>query len=361
MSNLLPTSTGESSLELGVRPAALRLGSWLGWASLGVVALGVAVEGDARHRLLLVTLTLGAAAGNTLAMLVPWRSWLVERRGRVLLDLWCGGLIAFVALLVVDGGPGFALLLFLVVPFIAVVQEGRRRGVWLAAVLGTCTLVAVLVPLPAAATAMRAALVAASAAVALLVASVIRRETARAELAQTLAREASHRIKNDLQAAADVLLVRGGGGEGRALEEAAARIRSIAAVHRQLTQPGGRVDAASLLNDIAAGAPVPVTVEAERTPFDAATAQRLGLVANELVANAVRHGAPPIVVRLRSAATTRLTVEDSGRAVAGDHAPGVGLELVRRLVEHGLGGRLELHTASAGGTRAEVVFPAAGR
>ena len=53
-----------------------------------------------------------------------------------LLDLWCGGLIAFVALLVVDGGSNFALLLFLAVPFIAVVQIGWRRGFWLAVARG---------------------------------------------------------------------------------------------------------------------------------------------------------------------------------------------------------------------------------
>ena len=73
-------------------------------------------------------------------MAVPWRRWLPARRGRLLLDLWCGGLIAFVALLVVNGGASFALLLFLAVPFIAVVQIGRRRGLWLAVSTGTCAL-----------------------------------------------------------------------------------------------------------------------------------------------------------------------------------------------------------------------------
>jgi hypothetical protein len=34
---------------------------------------------------------------------------------------------------------------------------------------------------------------------------------------------------------------------------------------------------------------------------------------------------------------------------------------VRRLVEQGLDGRFELHALAAGGTRAEVVFPAVAR
>ena len=143
---------------------------------------------------LLVGSTLAAAAGNTVAMVIPWRDWLGTRRGRFLLDLWCGGLIAFVALLVVDGGSTFALLLFLAVPFIAVVQIGWRRGFWLAVSAGTCSVVAALIPLSAGATAMRLALVAAAVGVTLVLVRAIRRETAahtraaaRAELERTLA------------------------------------------------------------------------------------------------------------------------------------------------------------------------------
>jgi hypothetical protein len=101
-----------------------------------------------------LALTLTAAVGNAAVMFVPWREWLQIRRGRLLLDLWCGGLIGFVALLVTTGGPNFALLLFLAIPFIAVVQVGWRRGFWLAVSAGTCALAAALVPLPAGATAM---------------------------------------------------------------------------------------------------------------------------------------------------------------------------------------------------------------
>jgi two-component sensor histidine kinase len=48
-------------------------------------------------------------------------------------------------------------------------------------------------------------------------------------------------------------------------------------------------------------------------------------------------------------------VDDRGCGT--DRPGGFGLELVRRMVEHGLDGRFELGELPGGGTRAEVVFP----
>jgi two-component sensor histidine kinase len=354
----------DASLVLGFRFAALQVGFWLGWASIVVVLGGLALDVSAEHRWLLITATLAAAAGNTVAMVIPWREWLTTRRGRVLLDLWCGGLIAFVALLVVEAGSNFALLLFLAVPFIAVVQSGRRRGFWLLVSGATCAVVAALLPFSAGATAMRLSLVASAVIVALVLSRTIRRETvahkraaARADLERTLSLEANHRIKNDLQVAADLLLLgRPDGSDGAAFDETAARLRSIATVHRLLTEAEDRVDGGTLIRSITASAPVPVAVDADQVNFDAATAQKLGIIANELVTNALRHGAPPIVVRLEGGTQTRLRVEDGG--AGGERAAGFGLGLVERMAEHGLGGRFELRSVGSGGTRAEVVFPA---
>ncbi|HWX09802.1 MAG TPA: sensor histidine kinase [Gaiellaceae bacterium] len=345
----------------------MRVGFCLGWASIVVVLIGLALDVGVRHRWLLVGFTLAAAAANTVAMVVPWREWLAARRGRLLLDLWCGGLIAFVALLVVAGGSTFALLLFLTIPFIAVVQAGWRRAFWLAVSAGTCAFTASLLSLSAGATAMRFVLVAAVVGVALLLARTIRHEASahrqadvRAELERTLAKEASHRIKNDLQTVADLLLLgRPLGGDGTAFDDTAARIRSIATVHRLLSETEDQVDGGALLRSIAESAPVPVTVRAEPVAFDAATAQKLGLVANELVTNAFQHGATPIVMQLTAGAQTRLCVDDGGCGI--DGAAGFGLQLVRRMVEQGLQGHFELHALSAGGTRADVVFPSDSR
>jgi two-component system, sensor histidine kinase PdtaS len=345
--------------ELGFRFAAVQVGYWLGWASICVVVAGLALDGEIRHRLLLVAATLAAAAANTLAMVVPWRTWLAGRSGRLVLDLWCAGLIAFVTILVVGGGSDFALLLFLTVPFIAVVQVGWRRGFWLAVTAATCGIAAVVVPLSAGATAMRLGLVAVAAVVALALTRAVRREAAAAELERTLAREANHRIKNDLQTAADLLLLaRPDGAAGAAFDETAARIRSIATVHRLLTETADRVDGGALLRSITADAPIAVAIHADPLRLDAATAQKLGIVANELVTNACRHGAPPIAVHLDGGADARLRVDDCG---GGSEQPaGLGLELVRRMVEQGLAGRFELQRLPNGGTRAEVVFPVAG-
>src|SRR5579862_9153750 len=241
---------GDVGLDVGFRFAAVQVGYSLGWASIVVVLGGLALDAGARHRWLLVGATLVAAAGNTLAMVIPWREWLATRRGKSLLDLWCGGLIAFIALLVINAGSNFALLLFLAVPFIAVVQIGWRRYVWLAVSVGTCAAAAALIPLSVGATAMRLGLVAAAVAVALLLTRTIRRETAahkradaNAELERTLASEAHHRIKNDLQATADLLLLaRPAGADGAAFDDTAARIRSIATVHRLLTESTDQID-----------------------------------------------------------------------------------------------------------------------
>jgi two-component sensor histidine kinase len=355
---------GDAHTELEFRTQALQFGSWLGWLSIIAVLGGLALDAGSKHRWFLLALTLTASLGNAAAMFVPWREWLHIRRGRLLLDLWSGGLIGFVAVLVFTGGENFALLLFLAIPFIAVVQVGWRRGFWLAVSGGTCALAAALVPLPAGATAMRLALVAAAVAAVLVLARTIRREAAshkraaaRAELERTLTTEANHRIKNNLQTAADLLLLgRPKGGDGRAFDDTAARIQSIATVHRLLTETDDLVDAGALLNSIANGVPVPVLIEAEPATFDASSAQKVGIVANELITNAFQHGSPPIAVRLESGEYQhRLRVDDCGKGA--NDATGLGLQLVQRVVEQGLRGRFALSTRPGGGTRAEALFP----
>ena len=262
-----------------------------------------------RHRWLLLALTFAAAGCNTVAMFVPWREWLHGSRaagscstsGR-------GGLIGFVALLVFAGGANFTLLLFLTVPFIAVVQSGWRRAFWLAVSAATCTLAVALVPLPVGATAMRLALVAAAVAVALVLARAIRREAAahteaaaRAELERTLATEANHRIKNNLQTVADLLLLgRPDGGDGQAFDDTASpHPLDRDACTRLLTErrrPRRRRRAAR------AASPRARRFRSRSRPTRRRSTRRprrsSDIVANELITNAFRHGAPPIAVRL---------------------------------------------------------------
>jgi len=351
-------------VDLAFRARALELGFWLGWLAIAAVLSGLAFDLGSRQRWLVAGLTVAAAAGNAAAMLVPWRRWLEDRRGRLLVDLWSGALVGFVATLVFVGGPSFALLLFLTVPFIAVVQSGWRRGFWLSVSGAMCALAVALVPLPVGATAMRLALVAAVVGATLVLARTIRRETAahrraaaRAELEHALATEANHRIKNNLQTVADLLLLgRPEDGDAQAFDDTAARIRSVATIHRLLTNGEDRVDARALLEGIAEGAPVPIAIRTDSASLDASTAQKLGVVANELITNAFQHGEPPIEVRLHGERRIRLDVDDRGPGPDGEGA-GLGLRLVRQVVEQALGGRFELAVLPGGGTRAEVVLP----
>jgi two-component sensor histidine kinase len=361
---LAPAGSAADSLsDLEFRVGLLRLGPWLGWAAIVALLAGVSLDSSTQRGVLLA-LTLSAATVNAIAMFVPWRQWLGILRGRLLVDLWSAGLIGFVSLLVVAGGVNFSLLLFLTVPYIAVIQVGLRRTLWLAVNGATCILVAAIVGLPAGVTAMRSSLVAAVVAVALVLARAIKREGAahreavrRAELERTLAAEANHRIKNNLQTVADLLLLdRPGGTDGRAFDDTAARIHSIATLHQLLAESeASTVEAPSLLASIARSAPVPVAVDADRLTFDSSTAQKVGLVANELITNAFRHGAEPISVSLGGRREIVLRVDDGGTGSGG--SSGLGLQLVRQIAERGLGGHFELTARPGGGTRAEVVFP----
>lgn len=354
----------DAHVDLAFRARALRLGFWVGWLAIIAVLGGLALGVGDRHRWLVLAVAATAAACNTAARVVPWREWLEARRGRLLVDLWSGGLIGFVGILVFAGGANFALLLFLTIPFIAVVQSGWRRGFWLATSAAVCALAIALVPLPVGATAMRLTLVASAVGVVLVLARTIRLETvahnraaARAELERALATEADHRIKNNLQTIADLLLLgRPEDVSGQAFDDTAARIHSIATVHGLLARREGPVDAGALLERIAESAPVPVAIDAEPAPLDPSTAQKLGIVANELITNAFQHGAPPIVVQLKGGSETRLQVDDRGTGPARDET-GLGLQLVRDMVEQGLRGRFELAALPEGGTRAAVVFP----
>jgi two-component sensor histidine kinase len=180
---------------------------------------------------------------------------------------------------------------------------------------------------------------------------------ARAELEHALLAEAHHRVKNSLQMVADLLLLaRPDGAVGDPFDETAARIKGIAMVHRLLAERrGGAIGADQLLEHVAAGVDIGVGVDAVAMPLEAADAQQLGVIGNELIANAVRHGKPPVFVRLTADEDCSLVVEDAGTLL--DVPQGLGLELVRSVVQGGLNGSFDLRSLPGGGTLAEVRFP----
>ncbi|MFB3882557.1 MAG: sensor histidine kinase [Armatimonadota bacterium] len=180
-------------------------------------------------------------------------------------------------------------------------------------------------------------------------------ERGRAELLTTLNRELGHRVKNNLALVAGLLQMQiassGDPQLAASLREAISRLYTFAHVHEQLGLTGS--DEVSLLSAIrgcaasiqglgGAGA-VDVSVEGDEARYPSRAASNLCLVANELLTNAVKHGAPGSAGRLRVTARLardngrlRLSVWNSGAPVARDFDPSkrttLGLTLVQSLV-----------------------------
>lgn len=353
-------SSALSDAERDVRLAALRAGWWLGWLSIAAVLAGLALDLPARHRPELIALTAAAAAANAGVMAIPWRGWLTAARGRALLDLWSGGLVAFVVMLVAVAGAraNLDLLLFLVVPFLATVHAGRRRSLWLITALVSYLTVMALAPaaLTVGEVTMRVALLAAATLLTVVLSRLTRREaaahahaSARAEMEHALLAESHHRVKNSLQTVADLLLLgRPAGPDAGAFDETAARIRAIAAVHDLLGEErGGRIRADALLTAVVAAAAVEETrVDADPFDLDPACAQRLAIVLNELLSNAARHGRSPISAELRGPQPVVLSVRDAGPGPNASQ-PGLGLQLVHQVVDQALQGSFSLEREQA--------------
>jgi two-component system, sensor histidine kinase PdtaS len=193
-------------------------------------------------------------------------------------------------------------------------------------------------------------------------------EHGRAVMRGVLAQEIHHRVKNNLQTVASLLRLQARA-EGpvdarKALEDSVNRILAIAAVHEVLTERrDDDVDLAELferlramlVQGVGAGREVDASLEAVSLAGHRATA--LALVFSELLQNALEHGGPHVYVELaRRNGEVLLAIADDGPGLVDEPSAGTGLSIVRALVRDELRGTLDL--TSAGGTRAEVRFPA---
>ncbi len=191
-------------------------------------------------------------------------------------------------------------------------------------------------------------------------------EHSRAVLRGVLAQEIHHRVKNNLQTVASMLRLQARSTDvdpRRALEDSVNRILAIAAVHEALTERReDDVDLGELIErlrrmivqGLGAGKRVEARVESVSLAGSRATA--LALVFSELLQNALEHGGDEVVIELsRRNGGVLLAVTDNGAGV-GESKLGTGLSIVQALVRDELKGTLTL--GSAGGLRAEVVFPA---
>ena len=192
-------------------------------------------------------------------------------------------------------------------------------------------------------------------------------------------REIHHRVKNNLQTVASLLRIQGRrltSEEAKAaLAESERRIRSIALVHETLSQDAGdAVDfdrvaerVVRMVEEGLAGPGVSISLEGAwgEIPADVATPMSVALV--ELLQNSVDHafdGRNGIVaVRLlRGESEITVEVRDDGDGLpdgfALEEQTGLGLSIVRALIEGDLGGRISMETA--GGTRVRLTVPLAG-
>lgn len=167
-----------------------------------------------------------------------------------------------------------------------------------------------------------------------------------------LLREIHHRVKNNLQAIASIIQVEavrmGQKTPARAvMDRIGERIAVMFRIHQTLytTEELDRVDVGEQICEVAArqlglhGLEQAVEVDARcaRVWLDSDTALRVGLIANELIDNSLRHGFAPdrrgvLYIGLENTGPSgfRLVIQDNGDAAQGGE-DGVGLMLVRAL------------------------------
>ncbi len=183
-----------------------------------------------------------------------------------------------------------------------------------------------------------------------------------AEINATLLRELSHRVKNNLTAVVGLLslgLDDATISREQILNETLMRVQSMAVAHTLLANsPRASVDVMELSRQIIAdsirqmtlpGQPILFDVRGDSSEISAQQATSLALVLNELVTNAIKHGgagaSPGLSLCIRFD-QGQLQLEFGNQISDGATSNpewisnGVGMRLIRTLVEKDLGGRL---------------------
>ena len=203
-------------------------------------------------------------------------------------------------------------------------------------------------------------------------------DTAARALEEALARknallhEVDHRVKNNLQLIASLILLQSrrtaDEASRQALKAVLERVTAVATVHRRLFQGDPlRFDVADfvrdLVGDLAAAAgrdDLEIRLELDEVALPASSAAAFALVINELLGNALKHAFPAgragrIAVSLANLGPACvLTVADDGAGMGG-RPPGFGLTIVRLLCQQ-LHAELDIADAQPG-VRATVAIP----
>ncbi|HET6949589.1 MAG TPA: sensor histidine kinase [Acidimicrobiales bacterium] len=192
-------------------------------------------------------------------------------------------------------------------------------------------------------------------------------------------REIHHRVKNNLQTISSLLRLQGrrlGTSEARmAIEESVRRIRSIALVHEILSREAGDdvpfVDivrpVVGMVSDmISPEHPIRFAIEGDGGVLPASTATSLAVVLNELLQNAVDHAYPADLDLTGEPGRVVISIERDGKSLAVrvvddgvglpeafdvEKVTGLGLSIVRTLVQSDLTGEISIHSAGGPGDR----------
>jgi two-component sensor histidine kinase len=192
--------------------------------------------------------------------------------------------------------------------------------------------------------------------------------------------EVHHRVKNNLQIISSLLMLQAeklsNAADKAVFDECRDRIYSMARLHEQLYSNGesSDLDFAAHLREMAEmlvrshtpkGCNLALDVHADPVAVDLDTAVTLGLIANELLLNALKHGfngrpAGKVTVELYEGNCNQMTVRDDGYGLppgfdARKNA-GLGLELVLGMTSQ-IRGEAKIENDPAGGTRTTIFFP----
>jgi len=197
---------------------------------------------------------------------------------------------------------------------------------------------------------------------------------------EVLLREIHHRVKNDMQVISSLLNLQGAQIADPAVKEvfreSQLRIRSMALVHERLYGSGdlSRIDFAEYLRKLSvhlgqafavAAGRIEARFDLEEISLDINSAIPCGLIATELISNAMKHAFPEdrrgtIVVALKRAddGRIRLTIADDGVGFPPEidfrKTESLGMQIVTML-SHQIEGEVEL--AGGSGTKFSVTFP----
>lgn len=201
---------------------------------------------------------------------------------------------------------------------------------------------------------------------------------AKLEERETLLREMHHRIKNNLQTVSSMLSLRldrqASGAEKDLLLESQGRIRATALIHEKLSQSSDlrRIDFAEYSRELAAQLvrafsrkkAIALKIDIKNIMLEIDKATCCGLIVNELVSNALKHGLEKrekgtIAITMRALKDSYVIAvsNDGEKLLQGfdlNNAGSLGMTIVRALAEQ-LGGKASVSTGTC--TEFAIEFP----